>query len=149
MNRKHIIIGIVVVLVAGLGVVALVKSRGEASESKGDETTPTIVTVQTGALKFATLHRYVQGYGTVEPAPAAAEQPAASAQLAAPSAGVVTKVNVVEGQQVTKGDMLVELNSATTTVENALQQAARQKELYAQQNTSLKNLQDAETQLAL
>ena len=149
MNRKHIIIGIVVVLVAGLGVVALVKSRGEASESKGDETTPTIVTVQTGALKFATLHRYVQGYGTVEPAPAAAEQPAASAQLAAPSAGVVTKVNVVEGQQVTKGDMLVELNSATTTVENALQQAARQKELYAQQNTSLKNLQDAEAQLAL
>src|ERR1035441_9268476 len=87
MNRKHIIIGIIVVLVAGLGVVALVKSRGEASESKGDETTPTIVTVQTGALKFATLHRYVQGYGTVEPAPGAAEQHAASAQLAAPASG--------------------------------------------------------------
>jgi RND family efflux transporter MFP subunit len=149
MNRKHIIIGIVVVLVAGLGVVALVKSRGEASESKGDETTPTIVTVQTGALKFATLHRYVQGYGTVEPAPATAEQPAAGAQLAAPSAGVVTKVNVVEGQHVEKGDMLVELNSGTTTAENAAQQVERQKNLYAQQNTSLKNLQDAETQLAL
>src|ERR1039458_2793895 len=149
MNRKHIIIGIIVVLVAGLGVVALVKSRGEASESKGDETTPTIVTVQTGALKFATLHRYVQGYGTVEPAPATAEQPAAGAQLAAPSAGVVTKVNVVEGQHVEKGDMLVELNSGTTTAENAAQQVERQKNLYAQQNTSLKNLQDAETQLAL
>jgi RND family efflux transporter MFP subunit len=149
MNRKHIIVGIVVILVAGLGVVALIKSRSEASESKGDETTPTVVTVQTGALKLATLHRYVQGYGTVEPAPATAEQPAASAQLAAPSAGVVTKVNVVEGQQVTKGDMLVELNSGTTTAENAAQQVERQKNLYAQQNTSLKNLQDAEVQLAL
>ena len=72
MNRKHIIAGIVVVLVAGVGVVALVKSRGKASESKGDETTPTVVAVQTGALKLATLHRYVQDYGTIEPAPATA-----------------------------------------------------------------------------
>ena len=149
MNRKHIIIGIVVVLVAGLGVVALIKSRGEASESKGGETTPTIVTVQTGALKLTTLHRYVQGYGTIQPAPATAEQAAAGAQLAAPSAGVVTKVTVVEGQQVTKGDLLAELNSGTTTAENAAQQVERQKQLYAQQNTSLKTLQDAETQLAL
>ena len=77
--------------------------------------TPTIVTVQTGALKLATLHRYVPGYGTVEPAPATAEQPAASAQLAAPSAGVVARVNVVAGQQVAKGDVLVELNSGATT----------------------------------
>ena len=61
---------------------------------------PPIVTVQTGKITAATLHGYVQGYGTVEPAPATADQPAAGAQLAAPSAGVVTKVNVVEGQQV-------------------------------------------------
>ena len=113
-------------------------------ETAADETTPTVVSVQTGALKLVTLHRYVQGYGMVEPAPATAEQPAAGAQLAAPSAGVVTKVNVVEGQQVTKGDVLVELNSQA-----AEQEVARQKQLYAQQNTSLKNLQNAETQLAL
>ena len=149
MNRKHIIAGIVVVLVAGLGVVALLKSRGAASAAGAEEATPTLVSVQTGALKLATLHRYVQGYGMVETAPATAEQPAAGAQLAASSAGVVTKVNVVEGQQVTKGDVLVELNSGTTTAENAAQQVARLKALYAQQNTSLKNLQDAEAQLAL
>jgi membrane fusion protein (multidrug efflux system) len=113
-----------------------------------DAATPSVVSVQTGALKLATLHRYIQGYGTVEPAPATAEQPAASAQLAAPSAGVVTKVNVVEGQQVKQGDVLAELNSGTTS-ENAAQQVERQKQLYAQQNTSLKNLQDAEAQLAL
>ncbi len=114
-----------------------------------DAATPSVVSVQTGALKLATLHRYIQGYGTVEPAPATAEQPAASAQLAAPSAGVVTKVNVVEGQRVNQGDVLAELNSGTTTAENAAQQVERQKQLYAQQNTSLKNLQDAEAQLAL
>ncbi len=96
-------------MVAGLGVVALVKSHSETSESGGNETTPTIVTVQTGALKLATLHGYVQGYGTIEPASASAEQPAASAPLAAPSAGVVTKVNVIAGQPVTNGEVLVEL----------------------------------------
>jgi len=149
MNRKSTIAGIVVILVAGLGIYALVKSHGDASESGGDETTPTVVTVQTGALKLATLHRYAQGYGMIEPAPATAEQPAASAQLAAPSAGIVTKVNVVAGQQVTKGDVLVELNSGSTTYALAEQELARQKELFAQQNTSQKNLQDAEAQLAL
>ncbi|HEY5042265.1 MAG TPA: efflux RND transporter periplasmic adaptor subunit [Verrucomicrobiae bacterium] len=149
MNRKTIIVGLVVVVAAGLGIYALVKSHGNASEAGADESAPAIVTVQTGALKLATLHRYVQGYGMIEPAPATAELPAASSQLAAPSAGIVTKLNVIAGQQVTKGDVLVELNSGTTTVENAAQQVERQKQLYAQQNTSLKNLQDAEAQLAL
>ena len=91
----------------------------------------------------------MQGYGTIEPAPATADQPAAGAQLAAPSAGIVVKVNVVEGQSVTNGDVLVELNSGALTIENAMQEVARQKQLYAQQNTSLKNLQEAEAQLAL
>jgi membrane fusion protein (multidrug efflux system) len=140
---------IAVVLAAGLGVFALVKSRGEAPESGGDETTPTVVTVQTGTLKLATLHRYVNGYGTIEPAPATAEQPAADAPLAAPSAGVVTRVNVIAGQAVNKGDVLVELNSGATTYALAEQELARQKQLFAEQNTSLKNLQDAEAQLAL
>jgi len=149
MNRKSTIAGIVVILAAGLGIYALVKSHGDASESSDEDKTPTVVTVQTGALKLATLHRYVQGYGMIEPAPATAEQPAASAQLAAPSAGVVTKVNVVAGQQVKNGDVLVELNSGTTTYALAEQELARQKELFSQQNTSQKNLQDAEAQLAL
>jgi membrane fusion protein (multidrug efflux system) len=118
-------------------------------EKAADEATLTVVSVQTGALKLVTLHRYVQGYGTVEPAPATAEQPAAGAQLAAPSAGVVAKVTVLEGQRVEKGDVLMELNSGTTTAENAEQEVVRQKQLYAQQNTSLKNLQNAEAQLAL
>ncbi len=96
-----------------------------------------------------TLHKYVNGYGTVEAAPATADQPAAGAQLAAPTAGIVTKVNVIAGQQVQKGDVLVELNSGTATFASAQAAVERQRKLYEQQNTSLKNLQDAESQLAL
>jgi multidrug efflux pump subunit AcrA (membrane-fusion protein) len=143
------VIAVGVVLAAGLGIVALVKSHGGVSESVGDETTPTVVSVQTGMLKLSTLHRYVNGYGTIEPAPATADQPAADAPSAAPSAGVVTKVNVIAGEAVKKGDMLMELNSGTTTYALAEQELTRQKQLFAQQNTSLKNLQDAEAQLAL
>ena len=151
MSLKQIITGIVVVA-AGLGVVALIKSPHAASGSDDEagppENVPSVVTVQVGALTNVTLHRYVEGYGTVEPAPATAEQPAAGATLAAPVAGVVAKVNVVAGQQVNKGDVLVELNSGAVTADYAEQAAARQEKLYAQQNASLKNLQDAKAQLA-
>ena len=102
------------------------------------------ISVQTGKITTATLHGYIQGFGTIETAPATADQPAAGAQLGAPSAGVVTKVDVIEGQHVEKGDALVELNSQAAAAE-----VERQKQLYAQQNTSLKSLQDAEAQLAL
>jgi len=149
MNLKSVMGVLAVVLLAGLGVFVLVKSHAEPPGSGGDETATTLVTVQTGLLKLATLHRYVQGYGTVEPAPATSNAPSADALLSAPVAGVVTRVAVVEGQHVEKGDVLMELNSGTTTLENAVQQVERQKILYAQQNTSLKNLQDAEAQLAL
>src|SRR5665213_794348 len=149
MNRKSTIAGIVVILAAGLGIYALVKSHGDASESSDEDKTPTVVTVQTGALKLATLHRYVQGYGSIGPAPATSNAPSAEAVLSASVAGVINKVAVVQGQHVEKGDLLMELNSGTTTVEYATQQLERQKTLYAQQNTSLKNLQDAELQLAL
>jgi membrane fusion protein (multidrug efflux system) len=149
MKRKQVVIGLIVALCAGLGVYALVKSHGATSAS-GDEaeTTPSVVSVQTGTLKLMTLHHYVTGYGMVEPAPATADQPAAGAPLAAPSAGVVAGVNVIEGQHVEKGDVLVELNSGSATLDYAQAEVKRQKKLYAEHNTSLKALQDAEAQLA-
>jgi membrane fusion protein (multidrug efflux system) len=147
MNRKKIIH---VVICGGLLWVGASRVMADADDSSAaDEKVVTEVSVQTGKITSATLHGYVQGYGTVEPAPATTDQPAAGAQLSAPSAGVVTKVDVLEGQHVEKGDVLVELNSGTTTAENAAQEVKRQKALYAQQNTSLKNLEDAEMQLAL
>jgi membrane fusion protein, multidrug efflux system len=109
-----------------------------------EEKVATVVSVQTGKITSATLHGYIQGFGTIEPAPATADLPAASAQLSAPSAGIVAKVNVVEGQSVTNGEVLVDLSSPSLRAE-----VERQKKLYAQQNTSLKNLQDAQAQLDL
>jgi multidrug efflux pump subunit AcrA (membrane-fusion protein) len=143
---RKLITGIVVIA-AGLGIYAFIKSRGPEA-APDEEKTTSIVTVQTGVLTNVTLHRYVEGYGTVEPVPATADQPAAGAMLAAPVAGVVVKVNAIIGQQVKKGDVLAELNSGALTVDSAEQEVERQKQLYAQQNTSLKNLQTAEAQLA-
>ncbi len=153
MKRKQIIIGGVIFVALGLGIYAIVKSPHAASSDSDDEggpaeNVPPVVTVQVGTLKQMTLHNYVSGYGTVEAAPATADQPAASGQLAAPSAGTVARVNVVAGQPVQKGDVLVELNSGAATFDSAQAEAERQKKLYEQNNTSLKNLQAAEAQLA-
>jgi membrane fusion protein, multidrug efflux system len=148
MKQKQILIGGVIVVVLGLGIYAIIKSPhstpSDPDDAPAPENVPSVVTVQLGTLKQMTLHQYVSGYGTVEAAPATADQPAAGAQLAAPSAGVVTKVNVVEGQHVEKGEVLVDLSSPALQAE-----VERQKKLYAQQNTSLKNLQEAEAQLDL
>jgi len=153
MKAKPVIIGIIIVLCVGLGVYLFLKPHGTAyasdDEASSDENVPTVVSVQVGALQRMTLHRYVTGYGMVGPAPATSDQPAAGAQLAASSAGVVAKVYVVEGQHVEKGDVLLDLNSGSATAEYAEQEVERQKALYAQHNTSLKALQDAEAQLAL
>jgi multidrug efflux pump subunit AcrA (membrane-fusion protein) len=152
MKLKQIIIGVVMVLCAGLAIFGLTRldkssSGGDADSAPPEEVTP-LVTVQTGALKRMTLHQYVNGYGTVEPAPATEDQPSAGGPLSSPSAGVVARVTVVAGQDVKAGDVLVELNSATMTFNNAKAAVERQKKLFADQNTSLKNLQDAESQVA-
>jgi membrane fusion protein, multidrug efflux system len=144
MNQKNTI-PILAAVCGGIILIGAIRVMADADDKPAvEEKVVTEVSVQVGKITSATLHGYVQGYGTVEPAPATTNQPAASAQLAAPSAGVVKKVNVIEGQQVTNGEVLVELNSQAAEAE-----VERQKKLYAQQNTSLKNLQEAEAQLAL
>lgn len=154
MKRTKLIIGGVLVLAIALGIFAIVKLTGSGSSSGGDDddvsvdqSVTNIVTVQVASLTNMTLHRYVDGFGIVEAAPALADSPSGGGTLAAPTAGVVTKVNVVAGQQVQKGNVLVELDSASATFEYAQAEVQRQKDLYSQQNTSLKNLQDAEAQL--
>ena len=150
MKVKPILIGIVVLLVVAGGVVVLLKMRAPAGggEKSSDENVPTIVSVQVGALTNVTLRRYISGYGTIVGAPPLANQPAASASLAAPTAGIVAKINVIAGQHVKKGDILMDLNSATATCDYAKAELARQRKLFAEQNTSLKNVEDASAQLA-
>ncbi len=148
MKPKQSITGVVIILCVGAGVYALVETHTAASGPE-DSPAPTVVAVQTGVLKLMTLHRYISGYGTVEPAPAAGAEPAADAPLAAPSAGVVSQVDVTEGQHVVKGEVVMTLNSGTMTEAYAEQEVGREKKLYSEHNASLKALQDAETQLAL
>jgi multidrug efflux pump subunit AcrA (membrane-fusion protein) len=153
MKLKSILIGGVMVVCAGLAVLALTKwhraSSGDDDEGGGsDEKVDAVVSVQTNSLQRMTLHRYIDGYGTVEAAPATTDTPAAGGPLSSPSAGVVAKVNVIAGQEVKEGDVLVELNSATASYTYAKAEVERQKKLFAEQNTSQKNLQDAEAQLA-
>jgi membrane fusion protein, multidrug efflux system len=152
MKLKQIIVGVAMVLCAGAGIFALTKLHksgggGDDDAAPAENVTP-LISVQTGTLKRATLHSYVSGYGTVEPMPATPNEPAAGGVLAAPTAGIVIKVAAVAGQQVKQGDLLVELDSATATHAYAKTEVERQKKLFAEQNTSLKNLQDAEAQLA-
>ena len=157
MSRKQVLIGLAVV-VCGVALFALVKlaHRPAASEESGAET-PTVVTVQTGRLTRATLHGYVEGFGTVTPAPAAEGQPPAVSRVASLVAGVVAEARVVEGQRVEKGAVLFDLDSraakvavqrAQDAVTHAQQVVTLQKDLIAGQNTSVRNLQDAQAQLA-
>lgn len=149
MKWKQSIIGIVLALGAGVGVFMLIRShKADSGSADGDQNAPAVITVQVGALKRMTLHQYIDAYGSVEPAPATTDQPAGGASLAPPSAGIVAKVNVVEGQRVKKGDVLMELNSGVVNFDYAQQELERQQKLYEQHNTSLKSLQDAQAQLA-
>jgi membrane fusion protein, multidrug efflux system len=142
MNHKSMILA---VACAGLLWPGATRALADDDDAPApQEKVVTDVAVQTGKITSATLHGYVLGYGRVEPAPATMDQAAAGAPLAAPSAGIVTKVNIVEGQPVTNGEVLVELNSEAAEAE-----AVRQEKLYEQQNTSLKNLQEAQAQLSL
>lgn len=149
MKAIKIVGALVVILGGGLGLFALITSHRADSATEEEQAPPTVISVQVGALKRMTLHHYLTGYGTIAPMPATAAGPAADAPLAAPVAGVVARVNVVEGQHVEKGDLLVELNSGGVTLDYAQQEVERQNKLYAQHNTALRNLQNAEAQLAL
>lgn len=149
MKLKQILIGLVLLGAAGAGVWLLLKPQSAAPASDDEQAPQTMVTVQTGTLQRMTLHQYLNGYGTITPMPATATAPAADAPLASPVAGVVAKINMAEGQQVQKGDLLVELNSGGLTLSYAREELERQKKLYAEHNTALRTLQNAEAQLAL
>ncbi len=147
--KVRILIG---VILAGLGVIlALYAFLGthQNAQSAREPSAKAVIRVQVGVLERKTLHRYVTGYGVVEPAPATPRGPAAEAAVAAPINGVVTRVLVAAGERVHRGELLVELNSDAMTERYAAAEARRQRRLYAQHNTSLKALQQAEATLAL
>lgn len=151
MKSRILIIGGIAAFGLALGVFVLLSSpsgRSAAAERSDAPKAPRI-TVQVGELRRMTLHRYVDGYGVVEPAPATPQRPAAAAAVAAPVSGVVTQVAIAAGERVKRGQLLMELNSSTMTESYAEQEVTRLKRLYAEHNASLKALQSAQAQLAL
>ncbi|MCB1210332.1 MAG: efflux RND transporter periplasmic adaptor subunit [Verrucomicrobiales bacterium] len=111
----------------------------------------TEVEVQVAKVVKVTLHQTITAFGVIEP------DPLASAKLSPATAGLITVVNGIEGQQVKKGDVLFRLDSravdaAEATAELAIQfsqaNVDRQKALIEVEGTSAKQLLEAEQALA-
>ena len=149
----------VVVALVALAVVAaivwIVRRPSAAAESDETKAQPTEVAVKLGKIRRATLHAYVTGFGVVEPEPATAGAPPASAKIGSPVAGLVAESRAVDGQRVMKGAVLFQLDSrvADVQVEKARQAAdfaerafERQKRLLDVDATSQKIYQEAEAQ---
>ncbi len=154
MNKRGTLTALVLVIAAALAVIFLI---GKA-KSPGDEESEAVadMAVHLGAIQRATLHRFVTAYGTVEPEPATPGRAPADAEVASPVAGVVARVDVVEGRRVARGAALFRLDSrvAEVSLEKARKALAfaegsyeRQKKLLPVEGTSKKNFQEAEQQL--
>ncbi len=149
-NRKR-------VAVATLIAAAIGACQGTPPESPPPEPVPE-VSVTVAPIVRTTMHAYVEGWGRVEPEPATAGRPAASARVTSPVPGVITQVLGSEGQRIAQGATLFRLDSrvADLTVERADQavrvaerRAARQRELGPGEATSAKAYEEAMAALAL
>ena len=86
----------------------------------------TNVAVHTVKISRATLHRYIECYGTVIPAPhrIGDKTQSSSARLASPVAGVVSEVLCAIGQRVETGAPLFQLDDRLARSDEAKQEAA-------------------------
>ncbi|HEX8915974.1 MAG TPA: HlyD family efflux transporter periplasmic adaptor subunit [Humisphaera sp.] len=100
----------------------------EALEDEDPDNTKNEIPVHTARAGVATMHRYVEGVGTVAARPARNKQPAGGATLSPPAAGVVAAVHVEVGKAVKAGQPVVQLDdrvarSAEEQADAALAQA--------------------------
>ncbi len=146
------LVALAVLVIAALAVWRLERTSGEEEEQVASE-----VPVRVGALARATLQRFVETYGTVEPAPVEAGRQAAAGRLASQVTGTVAAVSCVEGQRVARGAELLRLDSrvadaqvarARSAVTFAEETLARQRKMAASDATSPRAQQDAEQGLA-
>jgi RND family efflux transporter MFP subunit len=144
-------------LFAIVSVVALGLGGCSGAVPKEEEQLDTEVAVQVGTVTKTNLQAQVEGYGMVEPEPAKAGHPGGGSKLAAPIAGIVVAIHVVEGQSVKAGDVVVQLDDriARATIDKAehalvfaQQVAERENKLFSTSATSMKAKQDAEQRLA-
>lgn len=156
MTKRQVVTGLILLAVAAAVALVLIKGlgRGAAEEEEGIVTD---VAVHVGKVVRATLHRYVNAYGTVEPEPPGEGRAAAGAYLSSPVGGILADIRCAEGRPVESGAILFRLDTrlaavAVAKAEKALAFAEltyeRQKKLLAADGTSEKTFQEAELQLA-
>jgi membrane fusion protein (multidrug efflux system) len=121
------VIGFLILGVLGGGVWILLMHPEWVKGKQADDDeveVPPVVSVHMGKITRATVRRYVEGYGTVEPQPAQEGAPAASARVASPVAGLLAEVLCVQGQRVEKGALLFQLDDRSARAEEEKAQAA-------------------------
>jgi membrane fusion protein (multidrug efflux system) len=154
MTKRRTLAGVIILMAALAVIIYLTVIRPGANEVK--EETLTDVAVRVGKIIRTTLHRYVMGYGSVEPEPAADGKPPAAASIASPVSGLLVQINCTEGSHVSQGETLFRLDSrlaevavlkAQKELQFAEQTFERQKNLLTADGTSQKSYQEAELQL--
>lgn len=118
---------VLVAAVAAVVVFLIVRVIGGGPDPQEIQTD---VAVHVTRIRRATVRAMVTAYGRVEPAPASVDSPAAGALITPFVDGVVTAIDCVEGQSVSRGKVLIRLDSRMAEV--ALQRARQQAE-YAEQ----------------
>jgi len=155
MNKRRTLTALIILIAAGLAVVFLI-SKLIPTGAGGSEDVAADMAVHIGMIQKATLHRFVTAYGKIDPEPAMSGRVPADAEVASPVAGVVARIDCIEGQRVTKGTVLFRLDSrvAEVTLEKAKKALAfaennfeRQKKLLPVEGTSKKAYLEAEQQL--
>ena len=117
----RILLGLTIASALAAGVFILLARpqwlKGGADDDEDAAEVMADVPVHVGKITRATVRRYVEGYGTIEPEPPRAGVPAAGARVASPVAGVVAEVLTFQGERVEKGHPLVQLDDRTARAE--------------------------------
>jgi len=155
MSKRRIGTAVVVLAAAVLAAVIIIKLVHRKTGEENEEVAADMA-VHVGKIQRATLHRFVTAYGSVEPEPAGLGRPPADAQVASPVAGIVARIECVEGQKVAEGTVLFQLDSRLVDVAYEKAKKAmvfaeenfeRQKKLLPEGGTSKKSYLEAEQQL--
>ena len=155
MNKLGTFIGLIILLVAALGIYFLFQGNQQETAEEAESTIEPEVSVHVGEITRATLYGFIEAYGRIEPAVASSDDPPASVSIKAPAAGILSEVKCIEGQEVQEGDLLFAFDSriaeaalkkAQETAVFEEQNLARQQELYDVNGTSKKLLQETKFQ---
>ncbi|HEV8378378.1 MAG TPA: HlyD family efflux transporter periplasmic adaptor subunit, partial [Tepidisphaeraceae bacterium] len=113
MKAVRFIVGLILLVAVAGGVFVLLRHsewfKSSAHEDEEKEA-PTDVPVKTAHVEKATLRGYVEGFGIIQPQPAASGKAGAGVTVTSPVAGVVSAVYCEAGKAVEEGAPLFQLD---------------------------------------